>query len=119
MDNNNNLPERKTDHIRINLENDVISGLITGLDGYQFVHQALPEMDLTQVSLQTSLFGKTLGAPFLISSMTGGTDQALHLNRRLAAAAQEFGFAMGVGSQRAAIEDTWTGVQFPVAGCCT
>lgn len=105
MDNNNNLPERKTDHIRINLENDVISGLITGLDGYQFVHQALPEMDLTQVSLQTSLFGKTLGAPFLISSMTGGTDQALHLNRRLAAAAQEFGFAMGVGSQRAAIED--------------
>lgn len=105
MNSKNNLPERKADHIRINLESDVVSGLDTGLDDYRFVHQALPEMDLMQVSLRTSLFGKVLNAPFLISSMTGGTDQALQLNRRLAAAAQEFGFAMGVGSQRAAIEN--------------
>ena len=105
MNSKNNLPERKADHIRINLESDVSSGLSTGLDNYRFVHQALPEMDLAQVSLQTTLFGKVLNAPFLISSMTGGTDQAMQLNRRLAAAAQEFGFAMGVGSQRAAIED--------------
>ena len=105
MDSKKILPERKADHIRINLEHDVESGLTNGLDAYQFVHQALPEIDLAQVSLQTSLLGKVLKTPFLISSMTGGTDEALQLNRRLAAAAQEFGFAMGVGSQRAAIED--------------
>jgi isopentenyl-diphosphate Delta-isomerase len=101
-----NLSKRKADHIRINLENDVKSGLTNGLAEYKFVHQALPEIDLAQVSLHTRLLGKSLDAPFLISSMTGGTDEALQLNRRLAAAAQEFGFAMGVGSQRAAIEDS-------------
>jgi len=105
MKNINKLPERKADHIRINLESDVTSGLTNGLDCYQFVHQALPEIDLMQVSLQTRLFGKVLQAPFLISSMTGGTEQALQLNQRLAAVAQEFGFAIGVGSQRAAIEN--------------
>lgn len=105
MESKNYLSERKADHIRINLEADVSSGLTNGLDDYHFVHQALPEMDLTQVSSQTRLFGKVLQAPFLISSMTGGTEQALLLNQRLATAAQEYGFAMGVGSQRAAIEN--------------
>lgn len=105
MDSKKILSERKAEHIRINLEQDVESGLRNGLDVYQFIHQALPEIDLAQVSLQTGLFGKVLNAPFLISSMTGGTNEALRLNRLLAAAAQEFGFAMGVGSQRAAIED--------------
>ncbi|MCD4674182.1 MAG: type 2 isopentenyl-diphosphate Delta-isomerase [Anaerolineaceae bacterium] len=105
MDSKNNLPQRKTDHIRINLENDVKSSLTNGLDGYHFVHQALPEIDLAQISLKTSLFGKPLAAPFQISSMTGGTSEALLLNQRLAAVAQEFGIAMGVGSQRAAIEN--------------
>src|SRR3990170_3108634 len=95
---------RKADHIRINLEEDVRSGLTTGLERFHFIHQALPEMDLDQVDLGLDLFGCALRAPLLISSMTGGTDEAKEINQTLAAAAQATGIAMGIGSQRAALE---------------
>ncbi|MCZ7551131.1 MAG: type 2 isopentenyl-diphosphate Delta-isomerase [Anaerolineae bacterium UTCFX2] len=95
---------RKSDHIRINLEEDVRSGLTTGLERYRFQHRALPELDLEAVNLSQELFGRKLAAPILISSMTGGTEEAAAINRRLAQAAQQTGVAMGVGSQRAAIE---------------
>ncbi|MDK1027999.1 MAG: type 2 isopentenyl-diphosphate Delta-isomerase [Anaerolineae bacterium] len=98
------IDKRKSEHIKINLEQDVRSGLTTGLENYQFVHEALPEVDLTRVDPSLSLLGKQLAAPILISSMTGGTEEAGQINRRLAEAAQEVGIAMGVGSQRAAIE---------------
>ncbi len=97
---------RKADHIRINLEEDVtFKQLTTGLERYFFMHQALPELDLAQVDTSCMLFGKTLQRPLLISSMTGGTDKARSINRTLAAAAQQTGMAMGLGSMRAAIED--------------
>jgi len=95
---------RKTDHIRINLEEDVRSRLTTGLERYRFNHRALPELDLEAVDLGQELFGKHLAAPLLISSMTGGTEQAGQINRTLAAAAEQTGVAMGLGSQRAALE---------------
>lgn len=98
------IRSRKTDHIRINLEEDVRSGLTTGLERYRFVHRALPELDLEAVDLGQELFGKRLAAPLLISSMTGGTEQAGQINRTLAAAAEQAGVAMGLGSQRAALE---------------
>jgi len=99
------INERKSDHIRINLEEDIHSGITTGLERYRFTHEALPEIALSDVNLGLPLFGKQLSAPILISSMTGGTEQATTINRRLAQAAQETGIAMGVGSQRAALED--------------
>jgi isopentenyl-diphosphate delta-isomerase len=89
----------------------VRSGLTTGLEKFRFIHQALPEIDLDGVDLELSLLGKTLQAPILISSMTGGTEEAGAINQTLAAAAQETGIAMGLGSQRAAIENpelAWT-----------
>jgi isopentenyl-diphosphate delta-isomerase len=96
---------RKADHIAINLEKDVqFPRLTTGLEHYRFMHQALPEIDLKDVDTSVTLFGKTLNAPLVISSMTGGTDSAQQLNRNLAEAAQARGIAMGVGSQRAAVE---------------
>ncbi len=96
---------RKVDHIKINLERDVqFPNVTTGLEHYAFMHQALPELDLTSVDSTISLFGKTLSAPILISSMTGGTDMAHRLNMNLAQAAQTHKIAMGLGSQRAAIE---------------
>lgn len=98
------LEQRKSDHLRISLEENVDSSLTTGLERYRFVHQALPELDLAQVDTTTVLLGKTLRAPLLISSMTGGTERAREINRRLACAAQAHGIAMGVGSQRAALE---------------
>ena len=96
---------RKADHIRINLDEDVKSGLTSGLERYHFTHQALPELNLEEVDLSLQVFKRTLRAPLLISSMTGGTEQAGKINRRLAEAAQETGIAMGLGSQRAAIEN--------------
>ncbi|CAG1016754.1 isopentenyl-diphosphate Delta-isomerase [Anaerolineales bacterium] len=98
------IDQRKSDHIRINLEEDVRSGLTSGLEKYRFAHEALPELDLNQVNPSLSLFDKRLAAPILISSMTGGTEEAGEINQRLAEAAQEVGIAMGVGSQRAALE---------------
>src|SRR5512146_827762 len=98
------IDQRKADHIKINLEKDVRSTLTTGLETYHFVHEALPELDLEQVDPSLSLFGRRLAAPILISSMTGGTEEAGEINQRLAEAAQEMKIAMGVGSQRAALE---------------
>ena len=96
---------RKTDHIRINLEEDVTSGSTTGLERYHFTHEAVPDLDLKQVDTQVGLFGKTLLLPLVISSMTGGSTQAGRINRRLSLAAQEHKIGLGVGSQRAAIEN--------------
>lgn len=95
---------RKADHIRINLEKDVRSGLTTGLERYRFLHRALPELNLDEIDLSLELFGKPLAAPILISSMTGGTQEAEVINHTLATAAQESGIAMGLGSLRAALE---------------
>jgi isopentenyl-diphosphate delta-isomerase len=97
--------KRKSDHIRINLEQDVASGLTTGLELYRFVHEALPEINLDEVQIKTKVFGHNLSAPLLISSMTGGTADAERINASLAEAAQTANIAMGVGSQRVAIED--------------
>jgi len=96
---------RKAEHIRINLKENVESGLSSGLDYYHFPHQALPDIDLEKVRLDFTLFGKELTAPIFISSMTGGTDQAEKINHNLAAAAQQSGIPLGVGSQRAMLED--------------
>jgi isopentenyl-diphosphate Delta-isomerase len=97
---------RKVDHIRINLEKDVqFPRLTTGLEKYRFLHQAVPEMNLSDVDTKVSLFGKILSAPIIISSMTGGTELAYRINQNLAQAAQANQIAMGLGSQRAAIEN--------------
>ncbi len=108
------ISSRKSDHIRINLEKDVQSGLTTGLEHYRFMHMALPELDLEAVDLSQRLFGRKLRAPILISSMTGGTDEAGAINRTLAEAAQATGIAMGLGSQRAAIEHAELATTFQV-----
>jgi len=98
------ISSRKSDHIRINLEEDVHSSLTNGLEHFHFVHQALPEQNLDEIDLSLDLFSKRIKAPILISSMTGGTDEAGKINITLATAAQECGVAIGLGSQRAAID---------------
>jgi isopentenyl-diphosphate delta-isomerase len=108
------LVTRKSDHIRINLEQDVRSSRTTGLEKYYFVHEALPELDLDKIDLSRDLFGRHLSAPILISSMTGGTRKAGNINLRLAEAAQTVGVAMGVGSQRAALEHPEQAASFQV-----
>jgi isopentenyl-diphosphate delta-isomerase len=100
------IEQRKADHIVINLEADVYAqGVTTGFERYRLVHAALPELDLAGVDLSTTFLGHRLAAPILISSMTGGIKEGAEITRRLASAAQALGCAMGVGSQRAAIDD--------------
>jgi isopentenyl-diphosphate delta-isomerase len=99
------LEQRKSEHLRINLEEEVrFPRLTTGLERYRFVHNALPEIAADEVSLGTSFLGKTLQMPLLISSMTGGTAEAQRINLHLAEAAQATGIALGLGSLRAALE---------------
>ncbi|MCC5624014.1 type 2 isopentenyl-diphosphate Delta-isomerase [Nostoc sp. CHAB 5715] len=96
---------RKADHIRICLEEDVQSHQITnGLERYRFTHSCLPELNHDDIDISTAFLGKHLSAPLLISSMTGGTEQAAIINQRLAQVAQHYKIAMGVGSQRVAVE---------------
>ena len=107
--------QRKADHIRINLEEDVdFRQLTTGLDNYRFLHQALPEIELAEVDTSVSFLNKRLEAPLLISSMTGGAERALMINRTLAEAAEMRGIAMGLGSQRTALEDPALAYTFQV-----
>jgi isopentenyl-diphosphate delta-isomerase len=100
------IEQRKADHLTINLEEDVQARTLTsGFDRYRFMHQALPELDLDAVDVSATFLGHKLGAPFLISSMTGGIEDGWIINQRLARAAEAFGCAIGVGSQRAALDD--------------
>ena len=97
---------RKAEHIRICLEEDVQFHQTTnGLERYRFTHCCLPELSLSEIDLSTTFLGKKIGAPLLISSMTGGTELAQTINYRLADAAQYYKIAMGVGSQRVAVEN--------------
>ena len=96
---------RKAEHIRINLEENVAAkGVASGFDAWRLVHRALPEIDLGDVDISTTLLGRPVGAPLLVSCMTGGTQQAQRINTRLAAAAQERRLAMGLGSCRVLLE---------------
>ena len=98
---------RKREHIDTVLNEDVgAKGVSTGFERFYFEHVALPEIELDEVDTSCRLFGRDLSAPLLISSMTGGTDIARDINLRLAEAASSLGIAMGVGSQRAAIEQS-------------
>ena len=105
---------RKADHLRICLDEDVQSRITSGFEQYRFTHSCLPELAWEDVQLRTTFLGKALSAPLLISSMTGGTDHAKLINFRLAAAAQAHQLAMGVGSQRVAVEQPEVEATFAV-----
>lgn len=105
MDTFNNTQNRKKDHIRINLEEDVISSVKTGFDAYAFEHTALPEINLAEVQTDTTFLSHSMHLPLMISSMTGGTLESEVINQRLAEAAQECRIAMGLGSMRTVIEN--------------
>jgi isopentenyl-diphosphate Delta-isomerase len=98
------LRDRKAEHIRLALDPRMQLGG-NAFDAYRFGHAALPEISLSDVDVSAELLGRRLAAPLLISCMTGGTPSAGLINRNLAAAAERTGVAIGVGSQRKALED--------------
>jgi len=101
----NQTAKRKLSHIRTTLQEQVQAHVRSGFDDVRLIHKALPEIDKKEIDLSTELFGHRINAPILIESMTGGTPIAAKINRSLAIVAERLGIAMGVGSQRAAIED--------------
>jgi isopentenyl-diphosphate delta-isomerase len=107
--------KRKKEHLELCLDTQSVSSSSgTGFEAYRFLHNALPELDIDEIDIGTTFLGKRLRAPILISSMTGGFDLARTVNRNLAAAAQALGIAMGVGSQRVAVEEPSAASSFQV-----
>jgi isopentenyl-diphosphate delta-isomerase len=108
---------RKRDHIRLSLDDRTQASDRSGLGQVRLIHEALPEIDLNDVDLRSSLFGRDLATPLYISGMTAGHDQAPALNRTLAAACERRGWIMGVGSQRRELErpkdsvDRWSEIR--------
>ncbi|TRO50442.1 type 2 isopentenyl-diphosphate Delta-isomerase [Candidatus Bathyarchaeota archaeon] len=105
---------RKLEHIRICLESEVESSIPTGFDDITLVHNAVPELNLDDVDVRTTFLGYELQAPLMVTAMTGGHQEALPLNKHIAKAVESLGLAMGVGSQRAAVEDASLADSFTV-----
>src|SRR5699024_5855421 len=99
------INRRKTEHIRLCLD-DNVEGVnkTTGLEGISFIHNALPEINFSDIKLDTEFLSKNLRAPFLVSSMTGGSELAAKINQNLALAAEAKGWAIALGSTRALLE---------------
>ena len=99
-------PSRKREHVRIILNRKVtFRGKTTGLERLEFEHNALPELNLAEIDPSTPFLGRPIAFPLLVSCMTGGYREALAINRGLAAVCEGARIAMGVGSQRQALED--------------
>jgi isopentenyl-diphosphate delta-isomerase len=96
---------RKRDHLRIAAGPGVAHGRGSGIAGVRLRHRALPERDLDDVALDTTLLGRRLDAPLLVSAMTGGVAEATLINERLAGAAAAHGVGMVLGSGRALLDD--------------
>jgi isopentenyl-diphosphate delta-isomerase len=98
--------KRKVDHIRIALNQNVQARkTTTGFEDICFVHKALPEINRQEIDLSTTVFGHKFSAPLIVGAITGGAEEATKINATIAEAVEELGLGMGVGSQRAAIED--------------
>jgi isopentenyl-diphosphate delta-isomerase len=98
--------KRKLDHIRISLNQNVQArNATTGFEDISFVHRALPEIDRSEIDLSTNVFGHKFSAPLTVGAITGGTEEAEKINATIAEAVENLGLGMGVGSQRAALEN--------------
>jgi isopentenyl-diphosphate delta-isomerase len=100
------IPSRKQSHVELVVREQVsFRQVVAGFDAVRFVHNALPEIALSEIDISTQFLGKHLDCPILISSMTGGYEDAERINGALSAAAAKYGAAMAVGSQRQALEN--------------
>jgi len=108
--------KRKEDHIRICLNQKAQARKVTaGFEDLRFVHNALPEIDKEKIDLSTVIFDHRFSAPLIVGAITGGTPEATRINATIAEAVEKLGLGMGVGSQRAAIEDKRLEETFAIA----
>ena len=98
---NNEINNRKLEHLRAIADDPDTERYCTGFDSIKLCHRALPDLDFDTIDTRVQFLGKTLSFPLLVSSMTGGDSaEILRINRNLAGAAEQCGVAMAVGSQR-------------------
>ena len=98
--------KRKKEHLELCLTDAVsFKNKTTGFEKYDFLHYAISEVDITKISFETKFLKKKINYPFLISCMTGGIDASESINAKLSVAANELNIALGVGSQRQALEN--------------
>ncbi|NLI73680.1 MAG: type 2 isopentenyl-diphosphate Delta-isomerase [Euryarchaeota archaeon] len=97
------IEKRKADHIHVSLSEKVYSDH-NYWDDLHLIHDSLPEIDLEEIDTSIVLFGKKLSAPLMVTAITGGYLEAEKINHNLAKACASLGIALGIGSQRAAIE---------------
>lgn len=98
--------KRKAEHIKICLDKKAQArNATTGFEDVRLVHKALPEIDRAKIDLSTTVFGHEFAAPIIVGAMTGGTEEATEINAAIAEVVEELHLGMGVGSQRAALED--------------
>ncbi len=109
---------RKIEHIEICLDEDVQCQRSSMFEHISFIHNALPDIDKDKIDLTTNFLGLRADAPIVIAAMTGGHPKTLTINERLAKAAEELGIPIGVGSQRAAVEDPSLADTFRVVREC-
>ncbi len=97
---------RKANHIRISMYRDVQARYkTTYFEDVHLIHNALPEIDKKTIDLSTDFLNHSFAAPVIAGALTGGTPEATKINAAIAEAVEEMGLGMGVGSQRAALED--------------
>lgn len=100
------ISNRKLEHLKLCAERDVEYKLKkTGFNDIELIHKALPQIDKEEIDLKTEFLGKKLEAPIIITGITGGHPASLAVNKALASAAEELKIGMGMGSQRAAVEN--------------
>jgi isopentenyl-diphosphate Delta-isomerase len=97
------VKQRKIEHVSVALGQDVSVPQRANWSDIQFVHQALPEVDMDEIDTSVNFLGHSLRYPIFISSLTGGHPDVTSINHNLARAAEHYGLALGVGSQRAGI----------------
>ena len=113
---NDETRRRKADHIDICLEEDVQARTVTtGFEDVHFVHRALPEINREEIDLKIKVFNHEFSAPIIVGAMTGGTAKAEKINAAIAKAVEQLGLGMGLGSQRAAIENPKLEKTFSIA----
>ena len=97
--------ERKRDHIEISLSSQSQSPVVDGLNRIELIHEALPDLNFSDISLKTKTLGLEVDTPLFVSSMTLGHSASFAVNEVLAFVCQEKNMLMGVGSQRRQLED--------------
>ena len=98
--------KRKKEHLELSLNAEVaFKNKSNGFEYYEFIHDATTEVELDKIYFETKFFKKKINYPFIISCMTGGTEEAENINAQLAIVAEELKIPIGVGSQRQAIEN--------------